>query len=136
MSDTESTIPRDVAKAFEAVRGALTAGAKALRPGALGFEVDAAARSFLVEAGYDEYLHALGHQVGRVAHDGGAILGPKWERYGSTPIIPVKAGEVYTLELGVIVPGRGYLGLEEMVVVTDDGCEWLSKRQLVLPIIG
>ena len=136
VSDTESTIPRDVAKAFEAVRGALTAGAKALRPGALGFEVDAAARSFLVEAGYDEYLHALGHQVGRVAHDGGAILGPKWERYGSTPIIPVKAGEVYTLELGVIVPGRGYLGLEEMVVVTDDGCEWLSKRQLVLPIIG
>ena len=48
----------------------------------------------------------------------------------------MKAGEVYTLELGVIVPGRGYLGLEEMVVVTDDGCEWLSKRQLVLPIIG
>lgn len=135
VSDTESTIPQDVVNAFDAVNGALSAGAAALRAGALGFEVDGAARSFLVAAGYDEYLHALGHQVGRVAHDGGAILGPKWERYGSTPTIPVKAGEVYTLELGVIVPERGYLGIEEMVVVTEEGCEWLSKRQLTLPII-
>jgi Xaa-Pro aminopeptidase len=39
---------------------------------------------------------------------------------------------VYTIELGVIVPNRGYLGLEEMVRVTADGCEWLSTRQLDL----
>jgi Xaa-Pro aminopeptidase len=68
--------------------------------------------------------------VGRVAHDGGAILGPRWERYGSTPTVPVHEGEVYTLELGVDLPGRGYLGIEEIVVVTSVGCEFLSNRQM------
>jgi len=130
------TIPEDLEKAVDAVVGAISAGASVLKPGILGHEVDAAARSYLVGCGYDEYLHAFGHQVGRVAHDGGAILGPKWERYGTTPAIPIKKGEVYTLELGIITPNRGYLGFEEMVVVTDDGCEWLTERQMSLPIIG
>lgn len=130
-----STVPDDVALAMQAVVGAITVGSKALKPGVLGHEVDAAARSHLVGCGYDEYLHAFGHQVGRVAHDGGAILGPKWERYGTTPSIPIRKGEVYTLELGVILENRGYLGLEEMVVVGADGCDWLTNRQLELPTI-
>lgn len=45
-------------------------------------------------------------------------------------------GEVYTLELGVDVPGRGYLGIEEMAVVTDTGCEFLSVRQLEMPVLS
>jgi len=136
VGEAGESIPEDVLKVVESVNGAISAGAAVLKPGALGHEVDAAARSYLVSCGYDEYLHAFGHQVGRVAHDGGAILGPKWERYGSTPSIPIKKGEVYTLELGVIMENRGYLGLEEMVVVTDDGCEWLTNRQLEIKIIG
>lgn len=122
-------VPEDVTRALEAVLAALDAGARELKPGVAGWEVDAAARATLVQAGYDEYLHALGHQVGRVAHDGGGILGPRWERYGRTPDLPVEKDQVYTLELGVLVPGRGYLGLEEMVVVTETGCEFLSKPQ-------
>lgn len=136
VADQVGAIPDDVMDVFSSVNGAISAGAAALRPGALGHEVDAAARSHLVGCGYEEYLHAFGHQVGRVAHDGGAILGPKWERYGDTPSIPIKKGEVYTLELGVITETRGYLGLEEMVVVTDDGVEWLTNRQLTLPTIS
>lgn len=128
-------VPADVLDAMAAVNGAITAGAAVLRPGVAGWQVDAAARSFLVSQGYEEYLHAFGHQCGRVAHDGGAVLGPKWERYGDRPIIPIEADEVYTLELGVILEGRGYLGLEEMVRVTEDGIEWLTKRQLSMPLI-
>jgi Xaa-Pro dipeptidase len=123
----EAGVPDDVARAFAAVTGAIEAGAKALRPGITGWEVDAAARAFVTAAGYPEYLHALGHQVGRQAHDGGGILGPRWERYGDTPFLPVESGQVYTLELGVMVPGRGYFGLEEMVVVTEGSCELLSQ---------
>jgi Xaa-Pro aminopeptidase len=123
----ETGVPDDVARAFAAVTGAIEVGARALRPGVAGWQVDAAARSFITAAGYPEYLHALGHQVGRQAHDGGGILGPRWERYGDTPLLPVESGQIYTLELGVMVPGRGYLGLEEMVVVTESGCEWLSQ---------
>lgn len=129
------SVPVDVLRAMDAVNGAITAGAAALRPGVSGWQVDQAARNSLVAAGYPEYLHAFGHQVGRLAHDGGAVLGPRWERYGQTPFTPLETGEVYTLELGVDVAGRGYLGIEEMVVVAQDGCEFLSNRQLTMPCL-
>lgn len=131
----ETDLPEDLAQGFAAVTGAIQAGADRLRPGVRGYEVDAAAREFLVEAGYPEYQHALGHQVGRVAHDGGSLLGPRWERYGNLPEVPVEEGEVYTLELGVTLPGRGYLGLEDMVRVTDHGIEWLSHPPSSIPIL-
>ncbi|HEY0867895.1 MAG TPA: Xaa-Pro peptidase family protein [Fimbriimonas sp.] len=130
------SIPDEVLQAFACVNSALSAGAQALRPGARGVDVDAAARGSFVANGYEEYLHALGHQVGRLAHDGGGILGPAWERYGNTPFLPVKENQVYTLELGAMVPGRGYLGLEEMVRVRTNGVEWLSDRQLSLPTLS
>ncbi|HVT12948.1 MAG TPA: M24 family metallopeptidase [Fimbriimonadaceae bacterium] len=131
----EAVPPPDVVAAFNAVVDAITVGADALRPGVEGWMVDEAARSCLVRSGYPEYMHALGHQVGRQAHDGGAILGPKWERYGHTPFLPIKKGQVFTIELGVIVEGRGYLGLEEMVLVIDDKIEWLTERQLDIPLL-
>lgn len=131
----ENGVPEDVTAAFAAVRRAILAGFHALRPGVQGWEVDAAARQSLVSEGFEEYQHALGHQVGRVAHDGGALLGPKWDRYGDRPTVPVSEREVYTLELGVHVPGRGYLGLEEMAVVTADGCAWLSQPQTEMWLI-
>jgi len=129
------SVPDDCQHAFDAVNRAISAGAAVLRPGVPGHQVDAAARASLVADGYPEYLHALGHQVGLMAHDGGGTLGPQWERYGNTPNLPVKAGQVYTLELGITVPGRGYIGIEEMAVVTETGVQWLSERQLSLPAL-
>jgi Xaa-Pro aminopeptidase len=128
-------VPAIVQKAFDAVHKAITAGAEALVSGAMGWEVDAAARASLVASGYPEFLHAFGHQVGQVAHDGGTVLGPRWERYGDTPYRRLREGEVYTLELGVVVPGHGYLGLEEIARVTPAGCDWLSNRQDSLPVL-
>jgi Xaa-Pro aminopeptidase len=130
-----SSVPDDVQKALDSVNRAISAAADALKPGAFGYAVDEAARNSLIGDGYEEYMHATGHQVGRVAHDGGTTLGPRWERYGSSPYNEVKEGEVYTLELGVVLPGRGYLGIEEMVRVTAQGCEWLSERQLTMPCL-
>jgi Xaa-Pro aminopeptidase len=121
--------PADVSRAWEACWTALNAGADRLRVGISGWEVDAAARASLIEAGYPEYQHALGHQVGRVAHDGSTLLGPRWDRYGHAPLGLIEAGNVFTLELGVPVPGRGYIGLEEVVLVTSTGMEWISKPQ-------
>jgi Xaa-Pro aminopeptidase len=134
-SRLETCPPVDVLDATKVVVDAITKGSEALRPGAQGWEVDKAARDFIVASGYPEYMHALGHQVGRVAHDGGAILGPKWDRYGTTPMMPIEVNQVYTLELGVFVEGRGYLGLEEMVVVREDGLEWLTERQLEMLLL-
>ncbi len=122
-------VPEPLRRACDAVVGTIRAGFAALKPGVTGWEVDAAARAFLTSAGYPEYMHALGHQVGRMAHDGGGLLGPQWERYGQTPYFPVEAGQVYTLELGVAVDGYGHFDLEEMVMVTETGCRWLSTPQ-------
>lgn len=125
----ETSVPEDVQRAWAACWGAIDAGAARVLPGAQGWEVDAAAREYLVNAGYPEYQHALGHGLGRVAHDGSTLLGPKWDRYGQTPYGIVEAGNVFTLELGVAVHGRGYVGLEEDVLVTAHGLEWLSTPQ-------
>jgi len=70
-----------------------------------------------------------------VAHDGSTLLGPLWEKYGQAPLGTVEAGNVFTLELGAAVPGRGYIGLEEDVLVTETGVEWLSKPQRKLWLI-
>lgn len=125
----ETKPPAAVQRGFEAVRGAILAGAKELRPGALGWEVDKAARAFVVNAGFPEYQHATGHHVGRTAHDGATVLGPKWERYGESINGVIETGNIFTLELGVEVPQRGYIGLEEDVLVTATGLEWLSTPQ-------
>jgi Xaa-Pro aminopeptidase len=124
----ETEAPEAVQKAFQAVKGAIAAGKDMLRPGIQGWQVDAAARAFLVEAGYPEYQHALGHSVGRHAHDGGPLLGPRWARYGETPYHTIEEGVVFTLELGVMTE-HGYVGLEDEVLVTADGCEWFSQPQ-------
>ena len=55
-------------------------------PGVPGRDVDAVARGIVTGAGYDEFPHALGHQVGRFAHDGTALLGPAWEKYAQAAV--------------------------------------------------
>jgi Xaa-Pro aminopeptidase len=131
----ETQAPPDVQKAFDAVRAAILAAAKALRPGVVGWEVDQIARSTIVKAGYAEYQHATGHQLGRTSHDGSSLLGPRWERYGQTPYGVIEAGNIFTLELGVKVPNRGFVGLEEDVVVTPHGVEWLTTPQTELMLV-
>lgn len=136
LDEGETEAPADVARPWRALWTAMDAGADALRPGAAGWQVDAAARSALVGAGFPEPMYAFGHQLGRSAHDGGTLLGPRWDRYGSAPLGRVEAGNVFTLELGTTVPGRGYIGLEEDVLVTADGVEFLSTPQRELWLVS
>lgn len=136
LDEGETGQPEDVSRAWDALWAAMDAGAAVLRPGAVGWEVDVAARESLVEAGYPEPMYALGHQLGRSAHDGGTVLAPRWDRYGTAPFGVVEEGNVFTLEYGTAVPGRGYIGLEEDVLVTADGVEWLSTPQRDIWLVG
>jgi Xaa-Pro aminopeptidase len=128
----ESQPPEPVQRAFYTAVRAIQAAVTAMVPGALGKGVDAVARGIVTGAGYPEYKHATGHHLGRLAHDGGGILGPEWERYGDTPNRVLEAGHVYTVEPGLAVPGHGYIGLEEDVLVTERGAEFLSPPQVEL----
>lgn len=128
----ETRPPPVVMRVWETVRRSLLAGAETLRPGKRGWEVDQAARGTITAGGLPEYKHAFGHHLGRAAHDGATVLGPRWERYGSTPDGIIEAGNVFAIELGAEVPGYGWVCLEEDVLVTENGVEWLSTPQTEL----
>lgn len=136
LDDGESSAPPEVQRAFDVVYGAIRAGDAYLRPGIPGWQVDAVARDFIVDHGYPEYMHAFGHQLGRSAHDGTTLLGPQWERYAGICELEVEAGNIFTLELHVEIPGRGIMSLEEDVLVTDEGVEYLSNPQSALRYIS
>ncbi|RFT15983.1 MAG: Aminopeptidase YpdF (MP-, MA-, MS-, AP-, NP- specific) [Candidatus Saccharicenans subterraneus] len=132
----ESQAPPEVRQGFETIVTAIEEARKAMKPGVQGVQVDAVARKIITGAGYQEFPHALGHQVGRFAHDGTALLGPAWEKYADKPFHPLEPGMVFTLEPRLTVPGRGVVTIEEMVVVTESGAEFLSHPQKDLLLIG
>lgn len=136
LCDGETSAPGEVVEAFQVVDRSIQAGAEALRPGVAGWEVDAAARRVLEAYGAETWNFAFGHQMGRACHDGGAVLGPRWDRYGQRPYDLVEESHVYTLEIGMPVEGVGRIQLEEDVVVTSTGCEFLSMPQRELILIG
>jgi Xaa-Pro aminopeptidase len=125
----EKDAPEEVKRGFQVIFDSITLAAETLKPGKTGFDIDTIARNHIVSQGYDEYPHALGHQIGREAHDGGGLLGPKWERYGTLPEIPVEKNQLFTIEPRLTIKDYGIATIEEIVVITDDGCEFLSNRQ-------
>ncbi|HVK09812.1 MAG TPA: Xaa-Pro peptidase family protein [Gemmataceae bacterium] len=131
----ESRPPEEVTRAYATIVRAIEAAAAVLRPGAVGHEVDAAARQVVVDAGYPEFRHGVGHGLGRAVHDGGTLLGPKWPVYGTLVEGVVEAGNVFTLELGVQT-SAGHVGLEEDVLVTPTGCEFLSSFPREIFVVG
>lgn len=126
--------PEDVQRAFTTLIASIDAGVRALRPGVTGWEVDAAARAVLVDSGYEDPEFAFGHQLGQSTHDGGCLLGPRWARYGTRPQLTVEESNVFTVE-HALDTSRGMIGLEEDVVVTRDGAQYLTDPQRELIVI-
>lgn len=129
LREDEQTAPAAVQRGFDTIVEAIERARKATRVGTKGNAVDAVARSVITGAGYEEFPHALGHQVGRFAHDGTALLGPAWEKYGRKPFYPIEETMVFTIEPRLTVPGHGVVTIEEMVLVTSTGAEYLSVPQ-------
>jgi Xaa-Pro aminopeptidase len=132
----ERQVPPDVQKGFDTIVRSIELSRQKISPGVQGIDVDKVARETVTAAGYDEFPHALGHQVGRFAHDGTALLGPAWEKYAHKPFEPLEKGMVFTLEPRLTVSGRGVATIEEMVLVTEQGAEFLSTPQREILLVG
>jgi len=138
----ETEPPPEILKAFETVKAANRAAAAALKPGATGTAVDAAARKVIVDAGYAEFVHATGHPIGFFTHDLGPLLAPDWpDRYGKLGAYAIEPDQTFAIEpsLEVELPwmmgGKVGFGLEEDYVVTQTGAEPLGKPQERLILI-
>lgn len=135
LNDGESEPPAEVSRGFQVIVDSIQMASDAIKPGKKGWEIDEVARGFIVENGYEEYPHGLGHQVGRVAHDGGALLGPKWERYGNIPYLEIEENNIFTIEPRLPIKDHGIATIEEIIVVTKNGCEYLSPQQKEIYLI-
>ncbi len=111
----------------EVVAASQAAGLAAVRAGVAASEVDSACRTVIADAGWaDAFLHGTGHGVGLDIHEGPPL--------GPTSTARLLAGSVITVEPGVYLPGHGGVRIEDMVVVTGEGCRALtsSPRDLMV----
>ena len=132
-SDTTRTLcigkPDDeMAKVYGTVLEAQKAGIGAMRAGAAGIDVDAAARNVIEKAGYGEcFGHGFGHSLGLEVHE--SLKASKI----SEDILP--EGAVMSAEPGIYLPGRFGVRIEDVVWVTNNGCENITKLPKELIVI-
>ena len=113
---------------YDTVLQAQLAGIAATRAGVCGCEVDSAARQVIAEAGYGAYFgHGYGHSLGIEIHEA-----PNCNPSGKTPL-PV--GAVCSAEPGIYLPGEFGVRIEDVVIVTADGCKNITKSPKELIIL-
>lgn len=125
----KKNVPEELRHALDTIVNAIQLAADTIKPGIVANKVDSKVREYILTQGYEEFKHALGHQVGIQAHDGGTILGPLWERYGDLPKGLIETNQVFTIEPSIKTKSYGMVSLEENVVVTKNGCEFLVPPQ-------
>ena len=122
-------LPAQLEEAYGLVAQAQLDGLAAVRAGAFGPDVDAASRVAIGAAGLaDAYGHGLGHGVGLESNEAPAL------RPESTDTLAV--GNVVTVEPGLYLPGVGGCRIEDLVAVTENGCEIISSFTKELLVVA
>ncbi len=113
---------------YETVLKAQTAGVEAVRAGISCRDVDAVSRKIISDAGYGEFFgHGLGHGVGVEIHEL-PTLNPSGKHI-------LEEGHIVTVEPGIYLPGQFGVRIEDMALVTADGCRNLTECEKKLIVL-
>ncbi|MBG9984132.1 aminopeptidase P family protein [Aerococcaceae bacterium DSM 111022] len=121
--------PSDYAlKVYETVRAANQAAIDIIKPGVTFREIDLAARNVIEEAGLGKFFtHRTGHFIGQECHEAGDV-----SQFNTTPC---QIGQVFSIEPGIYLPGKLGVRIEDLVIVTETGCEVINhftKEPLII----
>ena len=115
----------EMRKIYDIVAKAQKAAIAALRPGVSGKEVDAAARDIITDAGYGKYFgHSTGHSLGLEIHEE-----PRSSARSADVFVP---GQLMTVEPGIYLEGKYGVRIEDLILVTENGHEDLTKSDKTL----
>ena len=120
---------RGQAAVHDLVRRANEAAEALIKPGVRLCELDAAARDLITEAGYGAYFnHRLGHFIGQTDHEKGDV--------SSANTAVARPGMIFSIEPGVYLPGEFGVRVEDLVLVTETGCEVLNRNDKHWDVVG
>jgi len=111
----------EVREVYAVLQRAQAAAVDAVRPGVTAASIDEAARAIIRDAGYGEFfVHRTGHGIGLEVHEEPYIVD------GNDLLL--EPGMAFSIEPGIYFPGRWGARIEDIVVVTDGGCEAVNRR--------
>ena len=114
------SVTEEQRKVYETVRRANAAAIAIIKPGMKFKDFDLAARKVIEDAGYGEYFtHRTGHSIGMNEHEKPPVA--------SDCEVVARPGMVFSIEPGIYLPGKFGVRIEDLVLVTEDGCEVLNK---------
>ncbi|WP_405183133.1 Xaa-Pro peptidase family protein [Nocardia sp. NBC_01377] len=118
----------EVAAKFDVLEQAQAAAVAAARPGVTAASVDAAAREVLTEAGFGAaFVHRTGHGIGLSVHEEPYIVA------GNDLVL--RPGMAFSIEPGIYFRGEWGARIEDIVIVTEDGCESMNHRPHGLTVL-
>ena len=121
-------VSEEMDKVYKTVLKAQLAGIAATKAGVAGRDIDGAARKVIADAGYGDYFgHGYGHSLGILIHEA-----PNANTRNDQPM---PAGAVVSAEPGIYLPGKFGVRIEDVTVITETGCEVLTKSPKKLIIL-
>ena len=121
-------VSQEAKEVYELVKAANEAAEAMIKPGVRLCDIDKTARDLITKAGYGkEFNHRLGHFIGRDVHE-----------YGDVSVnfdLEVQEGMIFSIEPGVYLPGKFGVRIEDLVLVTKDGCKVLNSYTKDLIVI-
>ena len=121
-------VSEEMDKVYKTVLKAQLAGIAATKAGVAGRDIDGAARKVIADAGYGDYFgHGYGHSLGILIHEA-----PNANTRNDQPM---PAGAVVSAEPGIYLPGKFGVRIEDVTLITETGCEVLTKSPKNLIIL-